>query len=113
MKAQYLWQVAMVSSGTATVAGELFDATGVPRRYSVTITTAAKQFKRAVIDAGGIWPEGTRSMSILSVTGAPIYVNLGANSSGGFTGGEAPTSANESIEVESYASNPIYIEARS
>lgn len=110
MKAQYLWQVAIVSAGTSTVAGELFDKSGRPMRYSVTIGSAAKQFKQAVIDGGGIW-DNPVALSILSVSGSSIYVNLGANQDG--TMNEAPTSANETIAADGeYQTNPIYIEAR-
>lgn len=102
---QYLWQLGFISSGTATVAGEMFDSDGQSKRFSVSVTTTASGIRALITPT--VWDAFQPvALSILSVTTAPIYVNAGAALDGTWAT-EAPTTANETIAAASYTSDPI------
>ncbi len=106
---QYLWQVGMVgATGTATVTGVLVGTNGETTRFSVSVTTTANSFKNFW---GGTWT-GFKKMLIYSVTGSAVHVNLGArNESAAAWVTQAPTTADEKIEVGDYSTDPLVIEA--
>lgn len=105
IKPQHLWQLGFVGAGTATVTGCLFDSDGASKRFSISVTTTASNFRALITPT--VWDAFQPvAATILSVTSAAIYVNTGAAYDGTWAT-EAPTSADESIAAASYATDPV------
>lgn len=94
------------ATGTATVTGVLIGTNGETTRFSVSVTTTAAAFKTTL---GGTWLNW-KKLLIYTVTGSAIHVNLGYGTDGGVVT-QAPTTADEKIDVGDYSTDPLAIEA--
>lgn len=110
----YLWQVGLISDGTATVTGVVIYSTGETRRVSLSITTTAHNVKYWLENASGgsKWLPTAWALAILEVSGANLHFNAGSatETDGDWT--QAPTTSDMKIVAGVYYESPVVIGTR-